>query len=217
MIGINLPSFRMRISRLAVIASFVASLLFPSVTLALAGIGPRVSVEGTVQEIRVSEKQKWNEKGGEIILKATNGQIVTIVLHDNVSITSEGRMSRKLLLPVNITKGMLLRVRGWRVDTQSLTANLVVIVNIEKNPVLSLNGVLQTINGSKITVLGQDGIVRPFTLTAETNVVIGYELKGADALSLINKQVLLTLNPEDSSLVRVIRVTGNKELLRGSK
>ena len=206
----------MRFTRLAPLL-FSAVLLLPVSASALEGIGPRASVTGTVQEVHITDKQKFDELGGELIIKASNGQIVTVVLQDKVVIMSEGRMSRKQLLPENIVPGMLVRIRGWRVDSKTLTASLIVIVNIELNPVLNMNGVIQSIDGDKVTVLNQDGVIRTFTITNETTINITYELTGAKALNLIGKQALLTLNPDDTTLVRIMRITGDVALQRTGK
>lgn len=202
----------MRVSRLIPVA-ISAAMLFPFAASALEGIGPRVTVTGVVQEVRMTEKQKFDQVGGELIVKATNGQIVTVVLQDTVKIISEGKLSRKSMITANIQPNMLIRTVGWRVDSKTLSASLVIIQNIELNPVLSLSGVLQEINGNVITVLSDDGKTRTLKITNETTVSISYELSGADALSLLNKQVLLTLNPIDSSLVRILRVTGKKGVI----
>ena len=202
----------MRIARLLPIA-LSAAILLPVSAFALEGIGPRVTVTGTVQEVHITPKQAFDQIGGELIIKAENGQIVTVVLQDTVQIISEGRLSRKALIPANIQPNMLIRVRGWRVDSKSLTAALVIIQNIQLNPALSLNGILQSIDAGKISVLSQDGQTRMFNITNETTVNISYELTGKDALSLLGKQVLLTLNPNDTSLVRILRITGNKNLI----
>lgn len=202
----------MRITRLLPLFATLTVLL-PSAASALEGIGPRVTVTGTVQEVHMTAKQKFDQIGGELIIKATNGQIVTVVLQDTVKIISEGKLSRKSLITANIQPNMLVRTVGWRVDSKTLSASLVIIQNIELNPVLSLGGTLQSINGDTITVLTDDGNTSTFKLTNETSVSISYELSGADALSLLNKQVLLTLNPNDSSLVRILRITGKKGVI----
>ncbi len=191
----------------------VGVIILPESTFALEGIGPRVTVTGTVQEIHMTQKQKFDQIGGEIIMKAENGQIVTVILQDTAQIISEGRLSRKSLIPANIQLNMLVRARGWRVDSKSLTAALVIIQNIQLNPALSLNGVLQSIDGDNISVLSQDGQTRTFGITNETTVNISYELTGKSALSLIGKQVLLTLNPKDQSLVRILRIMGNNGII----
>lgn len=202
----------MRISRFLPIAVSTL-LLFPYAASALEGIGPRVTVTGTVLEVHQTPKQKFDQVGGEIIVKASNGQIVTVVLQDTVKIISEGKLSRKSLITANIQPNMLIRTVGWRVDSKTLSASLVIIQNIELNPVLSLSGVLQGINDNTITVLSDDGKTRTFKITNETTVSISYELTGLDALSLLNKQVLLTMNPNDSSLVRILRITGKKGVI----
>lgn len=201
----------MRVRLFSVLLS--AAILLPATAFALEGIGPRVTVTGTVQEVRITQKQKFNEKGGELIVKASNGQIVTVLLQDTVEIISEGRMSRRSLLPENIQPNMLVRIRGWRVDSKSLSAALVIIQNIQLNPALSLSGMLQSINGNMITVLSDDGKTRTLKITNETTISISYELTGSDALSLLNKQVLLTLNPDDPSLARIVRITGNRGVI----
>lgn len=206
----------MRTSKLISLA-VAASTIIPSAAFALEGIGPRVTVTGVVQEINISSQQAFSEEGGEIVMKASNGQIVNVVLTKDTQIISEGRLSRKYMIPANVVVGMQIRARGWRVNTNSLTASLLVIMNIELNPVLSQNGVLKAINGNQITVLTADGKNRTFSITNETEVNMNYTLHGVDALTLIGKQVLLTLNPNNPALVRIIRVTGNKPVERTSK
>ncbi len=193
------------------------SVLLPIPAFALEGIGPRVTVTGQVQEVRISEKQAFDEEGAEIVMKASNGQIVTVVLTKDTKIISEGRLSRKNMIPANVVVGMQIRVRGWRVNSNSLTASLLVIMNIELNPVLSQYGVLTSVDGATITVLGVDGKSRTYTVTNETEVNLNYTLYGPNALTLVGRQVLLTLNPSNSALVRIIRVTGDKPLERTAK
>ncbi len=202
----------MRIFRFSPVLLSIAIAL-PLTAFALEGIGPRVSVTGTVVEVRMTEKQRFDQIGGELIIKATNGQIVTATIQDTARIISEGRLSRKSLITANIQVGMLVRVVGWRVDSKTLSASMIIIQNIELNPILSLSGVLQSIDGKSITVLTSDGKTRTLSVTNETTVSISYELSGVDALSLINKQVLLTLNPNNSSHVRILRITGNKGVI----
>ncbi len=206
----------MNTSRLVSFA-ILTSMLFPTSAFALEGIGPRITVTGIVQEVRISKDQAFEKVGAEIIIKATNGQLVTVVLTKDSTIMSEGRMSRKTMIPVNITVGMQVRVRGWRANSDSLTASLFIIMNIALNPVLSQNGVLTAVDGNKITVLGVDGQSRSFTLTNETEVSINYTLYGTNAVTLLGKQALLTLNPNDSSLVRILRITGDKPNERTAK
>lgn len=141
-------------------------------------------------------------------MTAANGQIVTIVIAKETTIMSEGRLSRKLLIPENLTPGLQVRVRGWRVDGNTLTASLVIIMNIENNPGLSGNGVIQAIDGATIRVLGQDGKERSYSVTNETEVNVNYTLRGTPGLSLIGKQVLLTLNPQNTTQVRIMRIIG---------
>ncbi len=189
----------------------------PEAAFALEGIGPRVTVSGIVQEISMTKKQAFDQVGGEVIIKADNGQIVTAVLMNTTQIVSEGKLSRRQMTPLNIRVGMLVRVRGWRVDSKTLTASLFLIQNIELNPALSLSGVLQSINDKQIFVLSDDGQVRILTLTNETTVNVSYSLSGPQAMTLTGKQILITMNPENPTLVRVIHITGNKPLVRTQK
>lgn len=206
----------MRVTRLLPLALAV-SIVLPVSGLALEGIGPRVTVTGIVEEVRISEKQAFDQEGGEFVVKATNGQLVTIVVTKDTQIISEGRLSRKYMIPVNIVKDMQVRVRGWRIDSKTLTASLFIIMNVELNPALSMNGTIQSIDGAKISVLTTDGRSSTFSITNETEVNINYTLRGTDGLTLIGKQALLTLNPSDRTQVRIIRITGNAAAVQTTK
>jgi len=185
--------------------------LLPLSASALEGTGPRVTVTGVIESMSISAKNVYDEFGGEMTLRATNGQLVNVVFIKETRIIAEGRLSRKEILPLNLTPGMELRVRGWRVGTDGITASLVIISNVELNPALATNGILQSIDDTSVTVLGQDGTVRTYNITNETEVSIVYTLRGMEGLTLFGKEVLLTLNPLDSSLVRSLKITGNKE------
>ena len=87
-------------------------------------------------------------------------------------------------------------------------------MNIELNPALSFNGTLQSINGSTVTVLSADGLSRTYNITNETDVNINYSVRGTDGLTFTGKPVLLTLNPLDSTQVRVLRINGAAEPVR---
>ncbi len=200
--------------RRILLSAGLASLLIPAAAFALEGIGPRVTITGTVQEVKISDKESFQEYGGQYTVKAQNGQIVTVVLDKDTEIISEGKLSRKYLRPVNVSKNMQVRIRGWRIGSDSLTASLVVIMNIELNPALSLNGTLQSINGSAVTVLTSDGRSSTYNITNETEVNINYSVRGTDGLTLIGKPVLLTLNPLNSAQVRVLRINGAAEPVR---
>lgn len=189
----------------------------PLSALALEGIGPRVTVTGTVVEVRISEKQAFEAEGGEFVIKATNGQLVTLIVTEDTQIISEGRLSRKNMTPVNIVKDMQVRVRGWRIDSKTLTASLFIIMNVELNPALSLNGTIQSIDDTTITILATDGRTGTYNITNETEVNISYILRGKDGLTLVGKQTLLTLNPNDRTQVRVLRITGNAAAVQTTK
>lgn len=200
--------------RRILLSAGLVSILLPVAAYALDGIGPRVTITGTVQEVNITDKEKFQEYGGQYIVKAQNGQLVKVVMDKDTQIVSEGKLSRKYLLPVNVVKDMQVRIRGWRVGSDSLTASLLIIMNIELNPALSMNGTIQSVDGSSITVLGSDGASHTFSITNETEVNINYTLRGSDALSFVGKQVLLTLNPLDSTQIRVLRITGSPDPVR---
>ncbi|HRH94186.1 MAG TPA: hypothetical protein PKV72_06690 [Candidatus Peribacteria bacterium] len=186
------------------------SMLLPSTALALEGIGPRVSVVGTVEKVTITDKQKFAEEGGEFVIRANNGQAVNVVLgtEADYEIISEGKLSRRSLLPSDVQVGMQVRIRGWRVNSNTLNASLFIITNIELNPLLSASGQLQSITDGSITVLAGNGESKTYQVDSSTQVQVNYELTGMEGLSLVGKQVLLTLNPLNTTQVRIIRVTG---------
>ena len=181
---------------------------------ALEGIGPRVTITGNVEMVTITDKEEFQEYGGQYTVKAQNGQIVTVILDKDTKIISEGKLSRKSLLPVNITKGMQVRIRGWRVGSDSLTASLVVIMNIELNPALTVSGTIQSLGDSSVTILSSDAQTRTYSITNETEVNISYTIRGMEGLSMLGKQVLITLNPLDTTQARILRITGTAELIR---
>lgn len=192
-------------------AVLFSTLLLPASSFALEGIGPRATVAGIVTTVNITEKQKFEEQGGEYIMTAQNGQTVTVILDKNTKIISEGKLSRKELLPVNVTAGMQIRVRGWKIGSDSLTASLVVILNLELNPNLAISGTIQSIDNNEVTILSQDGLARTFTVNSGTEVNINYKLNGVEGLTLIGKEAFITLNPYDPTNVRILRVNGNPE------
>ncbi len=197
--------------RRTLLVSALALTLIPVTALALEGTGPRVTITGTVKEVTITDKQKFDEEGGQVTVTATNGQDVTVVFTKDTQFISEGRLSRKQLIPANIIPGMQVRVRGLRIDSKSLTASLAIVLNIEVNPTFSGNGTVQAISNNMITVLAQDGQSRTFQLTNETEVNLTYTSYGAQGLSLIGKKILLTLNPSDPTKVRIFRITGDAD------
>lgn len=201
--------------RRLIASSLLLSVLFVPVSgFALEGIGPRVTIVGTVVEVHISKDQAFNEYGGEFVIRATNNQLVTVVLDRQSIIITEGQSSRRQLKPTDVVVNMQVRVRGWRVDSETLTGSLFIITNISNNPILTLSGVLQSVDANSISVLLDNGEVRKFTVTNETEVNLSYTIWGMQGLILTNKQVLLTLNPSDRSQVKIIRITGDKTILR---
>lgn len=198
-------------------ASALIALSLPVAAYALEGSGPRVTITGTVTEVRITEKQAFDQEGAEIIVKASNGQYVTLVITKDTEIVSEGKLSRKLLIPANVQVGMNVRVRGWRLGTDSMTASLFIILNLEVNPAFSANGIIQAIDGANVTVLSQDGKSRTYTLTNESEVNISYTMHGASGVSFVGKQALLTLNSTDATQIRILRITGEPPVQRTIK
>lgn len=196
--------------RLLASATLVGVLL-PFSALALEGIGPRITVTGTIEQATVTAQQKMDEYGAELKVRATNGQVVTMLLNKDTKIIAEGRTSRKDILPENLTVGMDVRIRGWRLGSDAMTASLVIISNVSLNPALATSGILQAIGTTSITIIGQNGVVSTYALTNETEVSINYTLRGMEGLNLVGKEVLLTLNPTNPAQARSVRITGNKE------
>lgn len=201
----------MIISRRLIALLVSLGFIVPSLAFALEGTGPRVTITGTVQAVTISEKNKYDEFGGQYTVEANNGQIVNVVLDKYAKVISEGRLSRKSLLPENVTSGMQVRIRGWRVNSDTLTASLIVILNAELNPVLAMAGTIQSVDGSSVTILAADGLPHTFSVTNETEVNLSYTVYGANGLTLIGKKALLTLNQLNRTQVRVIRITGEQD------
>jgi len=190
----------------------VAGLLLPISALALEGIGPRVTIEGVVEQVTVTSQNKFDEYGGELKVRARNGQLVTVILNKLTKIIAEGRISRKDILPENLQVGMDARVRSsGRISTDAINASLIVISNISLNPALSTSGIIQEVGETSVKVMGQNGVLGEYQLTNETEVSINYALRGMDALRLVGKEALITLNPQNPAQARIIRITGNKE------
>lgn len=196
-----------------IVASLLTlGLVAPMSVFAIEGIGPRVTVTGSIESVTVSPEQEFQEWGGEAKVRATNGQLVTVLFLKDTVIMSEGRLSRrKDMLPLNLVPGMLVRIRGWRLGTDAMNASLVIISNVELNPGLATSGRLQSIHSDSVTILSQNGDVRTYKVTAETEVNVNFTLRGIDGLNLIGKQIFLTLNPNDQSYVRILRITGTEE------
>ncbi len=193
------------------------SILVPATALALEGNGPRVTIQGIVEEIRITDKNKWDEFGGEMVVKAKNNQMVTIVMDKDTKIISEGRLSRRQLLPTDVRLKMEVRVTGRRVNGNTINASLFVITNIEKNASLTGNGLYQSSNATSVTLLLSTGETKTFSITSETEVNVSYTLWGADGLTLVGKRAYYTMNPENPGQLRVLRIDGAKDFDRTSK
>jgi hypothetical protein len=63
-------------------------------------------------------------------------------------------------------------------------------------------------------VLESDGKTHVYSLTNETEVNLSYTLYGADALNLVGKKILLTLNPLNNAQIRTLRITGTDTPLK---
>ncbi len=189
----------------------------PASAFALEGSGPRASVTGTIQELRITDAQKFNEMGGEAVIKSTNGQLVTVLFEKESKIITEGRLSRKNFVPSDLRTTMSVRVSGRRVDSKTLIVTLLTIINAELNPILSGNGTLQSVNGNAVTLVMSNGEMKTFTLTNETEVYISYTIWGPSGLSLLGKSVQFTLNQTDLSQLRILRILGTVDPVRTQK
>lgn len=200
-------------------SALIVATLLPTSAFALEGRGPRVTVTGIVQEVSITEKQKFDKEGGQFVIRASNGQLVTIILgtEADYEIISEGRLSRKYLIPSDVTVGMSVRVRGWRVNSNTLNASLFVITNIELNPQLTTSGTLQEIGTNTITLLLTNGESKTYEVTNDTQIQLNYTLFGPSALNPLGKLAFLTLSPYNANQVRIIRITGESDPTRTTK
>jgi hypothetical protein len=187
--------------------AFILLLSVPFSALALEGIGPRLTIVGIVENIQLTQKELFENVGGTIFLRVTNGQLVTVKIGKYTEIISEGKTSRNKLLPINITKNMQLRIRGLREGSAGLNASLIVVTNVALNPALSANGKVESIDAYGITVLTSSGTRQLYEITNETEINVSYIMTGKEGTTLIGKTALLTLNPNNGSQVRILRIT----------
>ncbi len=198
-------------------ALVLSVMALPTFAYALDGSGPRATVTGIINEVRITEKQAFSQEGGELTMTAENGQKLTIVLDKYTKIISQGNSSRKQLIPANLLVAMRVRVTGWRLTSDSLSASMIIILNAELNPSLSASGVFVSSTNNSLTMTEQDGKDHTYQITNETQVNINYTLYGTDAITLVGKQVFLTLNPINSAQVRIVRISGRPADLRKIK
>lgn len=191
--------------------ALTSSLLVPFSAFALEGLGPRVSLSGEITAVSITEEQLFMDEGAEITVVAENGQTVKVIIEDSTNIVTEGRLSRKKARPRDLTVGMHVRVRGWRLGTDSLTASLITVTNVELNPALSGNGVIQSFDGSTVTLVTTDGRTLSFVVEDDTDVHMTYTLKGATALSPVGKQAFFSVSPTATTRLKVLRLTGEPE------
>ncbi len=197
---------------------FLASLFvaIPLSALALEGIGPRLTIAGTIESTTFTEKELFENVGGTIYLRAkNNNQLITVRIGRYTEIISEGKSSRKKLLPINLTKGMDVRVRGMRDGVAGLNASLIVVTNISLNPVLSSAGKIEAIDPFGVTILTTSGERKLYEITNETEVNVSYVMTGKEGATLIGKTAILTLNPKNGSQVRILRITDKANLEAG--
>lgn len=185
------------------------AILLPISAFALEGIGPRITIQGVIEKITITKEQKDLEYGGEMLVRARNGQLVTVLFTKDTEIIAEGRSSRHQRLPIDLRVGTDIRTRGWRLGADSLTASLVIVTNASLNPALTTSGILQAIGKDSITIIGQNGGVATFGITNETDIMVNFTLRGMDGLNLVGKQVLITLNANNVAQARVVRITEN--------
>lgn len=196
-------------AKVALIATF-ATILVPASAFALEGIGPRVNIVGTVTSATFTDQQKADHVGGILKLTAkTNGQVITVNMDDFTQVTSEGQSSRKRIATTDIQENMQLRIRGTRQGTDSIYASLIVIENAQTNPVLTNYGTILSIDGGSITVQLSNNETRSILIGNETEVNVSYQLFGAGALSLIGKDVFITLNPQNKNQAKVLRIVAH--------
>jgi hypothetical protein len=183
----------------------------PALGFALEGVGPRVSLQGSVQEVNLTDEQRFTQHGGELVITANNSQTVTVVIGRNTKIIMEGRSSRKQPIPDDIRPDMTVRVVGTRLGTDSVNASLIVITNIQKNPALNGNGIIQSITDDSVTLLLPDGTTKTLAVDSNTEVKVNYSIRGARGMTLIGKQAIYTVSLGDRNTVNILTVTGNPD------
>ncbi len=181
--------------------------LLPLSAYALPGTGPRIDIQGVILQVNITADQKFDNKGGEVILKADNGQTIQIVLLDNVKIITEGRLSRKTAVPSDLRTGMNIRARGIRLGTDSMNASLITITNIEKNPATSANGILQAVSSTSVSIVDAAGVSKTFSIDDGTQVIVDYKVYGSEGLSFIGKQAFLSFSKGNPQLVKIIHIS----------
>lgn len=199
-----LPPFLMR--KISLGLASISVFLLPTLTFALPGVGNRLTVAGTIERVTITADQKFNGWGGEVVLRATNGQAVTVVMNKYTRIISEGRTSRKEARPVDLKVDMTVRITGLRLGTDSMSASVVIVTNVERNPVLAANGIITAVGTDSVTILNQSGKPQTFSVNIDTQIVVDYSLYGTSALTFIGKQALITINPDNSSQAKIIRI-----------
>ncbi len=203
-----------RLSSLLVVASFL--LVLPFSVFALEGIGPRLTVAGTIESVEFTQKQLFENVGGTVYLRVkSNNQLIKATIGQYTEIISEGKSSRKKLLPINLLKGMDVRIRGLRDGVAGLNASLIVVTNISLNPVLSSAGKIEALDAYGVTLLTPSGERKLYEITNETEVNVSYVMIGKEGATLIGKTAILTLNPKNGSQVRILRITDKANLEEG--
>lgn len=199
------PPLRM-IRRLLPTISFVVLSLLPVSALALPGQGPRVDIEGQILQVNLTKDHIFNKKGGEVVVKISNGQTIQVILMNNAKIITEGRLSRKSAIPADLRAGMNVRARGLRLTVDSINANMIVITNLEKNPGTSANGIIQAIGDTSISILNPAGVTQTFSINSDTEVNVEYKDKGRNGLNFVGKQAFLSFSRGNPQLVKIVRV-----------
>lgn len=192
--------------KISLAAASLTFLMLPSLAFALPGVGNRLTIAGTIKQVTITDQQRFDQWGGQLVMTATNGQDVTIILQKGTKIVSEGRTSRKKARPIDLTVGMHLRITGLRLSGDSLSASVVIITNVEKNPVLAANGIITAVGASSVTIQNQGGQSQTFSVNNDTQIIAEYSLYGSDALTFIGKQALITINPDDETQAKIIRI-----------
>lgn len=190
-----------------VLLSFLATVLVPTSAFALEGIGRRVNVVGVVKSTQFTTVQKADGNGGILQALAANGQMVTVTMDPYTKVMREGSSSRRELKTTDIANNMQIRFTGVRKGTAEVAASLIIIQNIETTPQLTINGTIVSINQSSITVVGSNGAVVMYDINGDTEININYQVFGMEALSLIGKDVFISLNPQDLKQAKILRIT----------
>lgn len=186
----------------------VSVIAAPLLTYALGGTGFRITIEGTVKSVTLTDAQRSNGVGGTMIV-TSKGQDITVTILETANIIRQDKISSHSYSPADIEISTPVRVSGTRNGVGTMTASLVIIQNYEKMASLAVHGILQAASRSALQLRLDDGTLSTYSVNNSTSVTANYTMDGAKGLTLIGKQVFITLNPRNPAQARIVQIGGN--------